>query len=252
MSRFFPTPLPDEILCSVFARYHIRSGNRKPKVTLLELFNLTLLAKKGLATAYRWVHEKDLRQRFFSYYTREFLEVLGIDVSEDNPLLFEVLQLFPRGFDPVMHLLMIRFLTDSLEKFWKNNFKYQPFGKGPWPCLNPACEHYLEPVVTQLVMPDKSEWEEPYSYIEHPRGFFECDCGFKYSRRGADRTELDKYRFDRIESYGQLWEQKYLKCGEAQRQKFQDTAFKLSYSYDSLNPRNRLRKLEAFWQSLEY
>lgn len=39
MLSFFPTPLPDEILCSVFARYHIRSGNRKPKATLLELFN---------------------------------------------------------------------------------------------------------------------------------------------------------------------------------------------------------------------
>lgn len=213
---------------------------------------MTLLAKKGLATVDRWVYKQDLRRRFFSYYTREFLEVLGIDVSEDNLLLFEVLQLFPRVFDPVMHLLMIRFLSHSLLKFWQNDFKYQPFGQGPWLCLNPACEHYLQPVVTKLVMLDQSEGEELYSYIEHPRGIFECDWGFKYSRRGADRTELDKYRFDRIESYGQLWEQQYLKYGEAQRQQFQDTAFKLSYSYDSLTPRNRLRKLEAFWQSLEY
>lgn len=36
---FFPTPYPDEILYSVFARYHIRSGNTSPRVTTSELFN---------------------------------------------------------------------------------------------------------------------------------------------------------------------------------------------------------------------
>lgn len=212
---------------------------------------MTLLMKKGLATTYDWVHQEDLRRQFFSYYGREFLEVLGIDVREDNPLLFEVLQLFPRVFDPVMHLLMIRFLNHSLKKFWKNNFSYQPFGKGPWLCLNPACKNYLQPVVTKLVIPEKGHREEPYAYLEHPQGIFECNCGFKYSRSGTYLTELDMYQFDRIESYGHLWEEKYFTCGETQRQKFQDTAFKLSYSYSWLNPLQRLRKLEAFWQSLE-
>jgi TniQ len=39
MLSFFPTPYPDEILYSVFARYHARSGNTKPDETLQELFN---------------------------------------------------------------------------------------------------------------------------------------------------------------------------------------------------------------------
>jgi hypothetical protein len=34
----FPTPYPDELLYSVFARYQVRSGNLSPKVTLGELF----------------------------------------------------------------------------------------------------------------------------------------------------------------------------------------------------------------------
>ena len=38
MLGFFPTPYPDEILYSVFARYHVRSGNTSPKWTLQELF----------------------------------------------------------------------------------------------------------------------------------------------------------------------------------------------------------------------
>lgn len=36
---FFPSPYPDEILYSVLARYHVRSGNTSPKVTMKELFN---------------------------------------------------------------------------------------------------------------------------------------------------------------------------------------------------------------------
>ena len=47
MLSFFPKPYPDEILYSVLARYHIRSGNTGPKLTVQELFN----AKNAIATA---------------------------------------------------------------------------------------------------------------------------------------------------------------------------------------------------------
>ncbi|MFZ5643056.1 MAG: TnsD family Tn7-like transposition protein [Bacillota bacterium] len=39
MLAFFPHPYRDELLYSVFARYHIRSGNTGPKMTTQELFN---------------------------------------------------------------------------------------------------------------------------------------------------------------------------------------------------------------------
>ncbi|MBW4599042.1 MAG: TnsD family transposase [Calothrix sp. FI2-JRJ7] len=39
MLRFFPNPYPDEILYSMIARYHIRSGNISPKITQQEVFN---------------------------------------------------------------------------------------------------------------------------------------------------------------------------------------------------------------------
>jgi DNA-binding protein Fis len=38
MLHWFPTPYPDELLYSVFARYHLRSGNTSPKITIEELF----------------------------------------------------------------------------------------------------------------------------------------------------------------------------------------------------------------------
>jgi hypothetical protein len=38
MLHWFPTPYPDELLYSVLARYHIRSGNTSPKMTIEDLF----------------------------------------------------------------------------------------------------------------------------------------------------------------------------------------------------------------------
>jgi hypothetical protein len=38
MLHWFPTPYPDELLYSILARYHIRSGNTSPKMTTEELF----------------------------------------------------------------------------------------------------------------------------------------------------------------------------------------------------------------------
>ena len=39
MLKFFPTPYPDEILYSVLARYHVRSGNMNASTTARELFS---------------------------------------------------------------------------------------------------------------------------------------------------------------------------------------------------------------------
>ena len=41
MTSFFPTTYPDELLYSILARYHVRSGNISPKATLRELFGTT-------------------------------------------------------------------------------------------------------------------------------------------------------------------------------------------------------------------
>lgn len=38
MLLWFPTPYPDELLYSVFARYHVRSGNTSPKMTTVDIF----------------------------------------------------------------------------------------------------------------------------------------------------------------------------------------------------------------------
>jgi hypothetical protein len=71
MVSFFPKPYPDEILYSIIARYHIRSANTSPKVTLTELFN----SSSTVATADLPSHLNRLNQnlQLFSNSTVEEL-----------------------------------------------------------------------------------------------------------------------------------------------------------------------------------
>ncbi|HKQ04867.1 MAG TPA: TnsD family transposase [Blastocatellia bacterium] len=71
MLSFFPTPYPDELLYSILARYHIRSGNFGPKATLRDLFGST----KVVATYDLPSHIDALVQRLppYSRHTAESL-----------------------------------------------------------------------------------------------------------------------------------------------------------------------------------
>ncbi|MGC5325180.1 TnsD family transposase [Brevibacillus sp. SYSU BS000544] len=82
MLGFFPHPYPDELLYSVLARYHMRSGNLSPKVTLQELFystkltavvdlpsRLSTLVSNLPANATYTADELIINHTLYSYYT---------------------------------------------------------------------------------------------------------------------------------------------------------------------------------------
>jgi len=88
---FFPTPYPDELLYSVFARYHVRSGNISMKATMNELFKtITMTAivdipcgintlADNLPISFSYTAEKlILGNTMFPYYTA----FLSADKSE--------------------------------------------------------------------------------------------------------------------------------------------------------------------------
>jgi hypothetical protein len=53
--------------------------------------------------------------------------------------------------DPLKHILFMRFLGLSPEVLFNQNVGYLPFGKGPYPCLNPVCKQYKKVVSCQVV-----------------------------------------------------------------------------------------------------
>lgn len=107
-----------------------------------------------------------------------------------------------RTVHPLRHILLILFLASDIDTFFKGIHKaYNPFGRGPWPCLNKACDDYREDVVTKLAVTADYKTREPV-------GTFECDCGYVYSRKGPDRSDDDRYRKGRVKAFGPVWKNK--------------------------------------------
>src|SRR4030095_4887279 len=108
---------------------------------------------------------------------------------------------------PLRHLLMIQFLGCTAESFFAHFRKQQairpvihePFGAGPYPCLNPACKFFRQPVIGEIII--KQNVDTYYL----PTGFFTCSCGYSYARRGPDGSPDDQLRYDWVKSYGSVW-----------------------------------------------
>lgn len=73
----------------------------------------------------------------------------------------------------------MRCLCGSVKNFFEDEYMYEPFGKGPWVCMNPLANHYLKKCVEKV---------EIGIFGMHPKiqGGFECTCGYIYidSRNG--------------------------------------------------------------------
>jgi len=101
---------------------------------------------------------------------------------------------------PLGHLLLMQFLKHTAEEFFALPEQFDPFGEGPWPCLNRASEHYGEDRIQTCSV--------RFPRVDsRPVGRFACDCGFHYTRRGPDRVPADRYhRHEHVGAYGAVWE----------------------------------------------
>lgn len=77
----------------------------------------------------------------------------------------------------------------------------QPFGAGPWPCLNSASEHLGQRLIGSVEISTTRRRRRRV-----PLGTFRCMCGFAYSRVGPDRSDLDQYHIDNYVSFGVQWD----------------------------------------------
>lgn len=166
---------------------------------------LQLLLEHGFATYTGSIHAQKLIAAFTRHYSRDFLmllhcELKGRDVEKSNWLLRLVRE--PKHTQhPLRHLLLMRFLECSAKDFFVLPEDLDLFGKAPWPCLNPAADHF-----NQLVIPNFSLG--PRLRYGRPTGRFCCDCGFVYIRSGPDSSPKDTSRIGRIIAFGPTWDAK--------------------------------------------
>ncbi len=162
---------------------------------------LNLLQKQGLASPTGRVFQKELVKAFISYYGHCYLqqEQSDIDVYQDNTWLSGIVRKYRKSFHPINHILMIRFLSSSLDDFFAMEEPKQPFGEGPWPCLNIASGHYMENTIKDIAIVYSTD-------AKRRKGIFRCSCGFSYIRWESDVLTDDRFSFDKVLEYGLVWE----------------------------------------------
>ncbi|MBU7006890.1 TnsD family transposase [Phosphitispora fastidiosa] len=163
-----------------------------------------LLQKHDFATVNGTVNQRTLAEEFCWFYGDELLVALQSQVDTDNPAcwLKAITRKHRKAFHPIRHLLFIQFFKEGIDTFYQYADKtYQPFGRGPYPCLNAAADHYKQLVISNVNVTICTD-------TRNPVGTFSCSCGFIYSRRGPDRTLEDCYRIGTIKQFGPVWEDK--------------------------------------------
>jgi hypothetical protein len=172
----------------------------------------TLLMDRGLLSRGGLMQTHKLLQAFNDIYPHTLLAALQCDFDPKSSKNWVTLLLsdLKRGkiHHPLQHLLMIQFLGYTVESFFTHCRKRQtvapviqaePFGTGPYLCLNPVCRFFHQPVIEEITIKQNTR---TYGL---PVGFFTCSCGFSYSRRGPDRAPADQLRYDRVKTYGAVW-----------------------------------------------
>jgi hypothetical protein len=145
---------------------------------------LALLSHRGLATMNGFVRSTEFLQAFTAHFPPSFVSLLHCELGESMKIgsLWPVRLLRMHHVQhPLHHILFICFLGSSIETVLRFPIvPLCPFGKGPWPCLNPACECYRTFCIENYVMRENIE-------KNRPAGLFACHfCGFTYSRVGPD------------------------------------------------------------------
>ena len=188
--------------------YYLLNNEIKPLgLNSIKDFYIKRLQQQGLATTTGKIRWLDLIPRFTQFYGQRLLKELNCYLSlNDQDTWFHKMLRKPKvSCHPLRHILLLGFLNETVSSLVNNINKitYEPFGSGPWYCLNKAADHYHKLVIDSCVITRDYKTGQPV-------GTFSCSCGFVYSRKGPDKDSTDCYKIGRIKEFGRVWEQKLL------------------------------------------
>ncbi|WP_117149375.1 TnsD family Tn7-like transposition protein [Paraliobacillus zengyii] len=165
---------------------------------------LTIIKIKGIAYPMSQML-KNLSDLLLTTYGNEFLNYMDSNLKDDNWInrLFHEKKLF--DIHPIRHILLMRALSGSVESFIHNSDQFEPFGEGPWVCMNPLCDHYLKEVVTKVEV-------SVHPFNRKIQGDFICNCGFVYRLRQGEFDPCKvPYFSSRVMKKGHVWERNFYK-----------------------------------------
>ena len=187
-----------------FNLLHYNTNNIN-KEDVLDIYK-NVLYEKGFMTIGNKVHQNELYHEFTRFYGENLLNLLEckIDVHNDYNWLRVITRKSKRASHPLRHLLLINFLVGDMDVFFnKINKKYNPFGEGPWPCLNKAADHYRQDIIEDVIISKESK-------APVPLGTFKCSCGYIYARKGPDKSPDDRYKIGKTKTFGHVWTERLI------------------------------------------
>ncbi len=170
----------------------------------IRTFYVDQLKTQGLATPSGQVRQQDFLKQVTAFYSPELLDLLGCSLSNgiESNWLADLVRKTDHAQFYLPHLLLLHFLKCTYDDFLvsKVGTKATPFGKGPWPCLNPVCPRYLTGSIRSCAVSYSRDagW--------NPVGTFSCKCGFSYTRTGPDTTNENANKLSKIITFGALWD----------------------------------------------
>lgn len=230
-------------ICWINDNYHF-ARVKVASIDPLEDYYISLLKEKGYATANGRVYQKRLINDFIQFIGgNRFLQELNSELNDDDECnwLSEIVRKHRKSFHPLRHLLFIHFIKGSAKEFFCDINEFKPFGKGPWPCLNPAAEHYEKHIIKDVNISHSSD-------LKRPIGTFVCSCGFVYTRSGPDKTLSDIYKKGRIKCFDPFWEEKLRELVEKQELGLRRIARELKVDTNTVISYSKKLGLETKWK----
>lgn len=171
------------------------------------------------------------------YFGHTVLDAVGASLKDDIGWISSITQKQQVKLKLICHLVIIKFLFEFIEAFvMYESVAYEPFGKAPWPCLNPFCKEYMKENIQEV-------------YIKKGRtrglvtGTWECKkCGFKYTRQGPDKKAGDRYRIGIVNEYGKVFDNKVRDVCQDTSLELRELA-KLLYCGDAGTLRNHMKRV---------
>lgn len=182
-----------------------------------------LLIDRNLATSAGVVRMKHLQAQFLKFYSLQFLNELDCGIEGRANWLIRMLQSPRSTHHPIQHLLLMNFLRVSVDEFFKLPVTPQPFGAGPWPCLNPVCRYYKQLVIAECQLRPTHQKDGGIF------GIFQCKCGYSYRSR-KPKLKNSKGGATDIESFGSIWEAKLCELYRKDNYPVREIAEKLGVS----------------------
>jgi hypothetical protein len=172
---------------------------RGPVLDLDELREryIVLLFERKLAGFRRVTQVREFFAAFRQHFPESLFQRLNCEFANtSNNWLIRLMHSADHTLNPIYHLLLIQFLGHTVQSLLNLPADSHPFGPGPWPCLNPHCQHYQMNVIDRCEM----------TYDDgQPIGAFICICGFVYKqKRSREITNVGKRPY--IRAYGSIWE----------------------------------------------